>query len=93
MSGSFENRELTDFVHLKYMRWEKHILQDPGIMFGKAVIKGTRIRVELILEKLGSNFSFDEILQAYPRITREDITACLFYAANNAKHEKVIAIK
>jgi len=71
------------------MNWQEHITSDPKIMFGKPVIKGTRIPVELILEKLGYNYSFKELLEAYPRITNEDIQACLFYAAENVKFEKV----
>jgi uncharacterized protein (DUF433 family) len=74
------------------MNWKKHISSDPDILFGKTVIKDTRIPVELILEKLAASYSFEELLQAYPRLTLADIQACLLYAADNAKHEKVLAI-
>jgi len=46
-----------------------------GIMLGKPVIKGTRITVELILTKLASGFSFEEILKSYDHLTNEDILA------------------
>lgn len=49
-------------------------------MVGKPVIKGTRITVELILEKLASGESIDDILASYPHINREQILACLEYA-------------
>ena len=61
-------------------------------MFGKTVIKGTRIPVDLILEKLGSGYSFEELRAAYPRITDEDIKACLLFAADNSRHEKTLAV-
>lgn len=53
---------------------------NPKIMVGKPVIKGTRITVELILEKLASGESIDDILASYPHINREQILACLEYA-------------
>lgn len=72
--------------------WREHLSSDPSILFGKLTIKGTRIPVELILEKLAANYSFNELMQAYPRIKEEDIQACLIFAAENAKHEKTLAI-
>lgn len=74
------------------MNWREHLSSDPDIMFGKMVIKDTRIPVELILEKLAVSYSVDELKQAYPRITNSDIQACLLYAADSSKHEKTLAI-
>ena len=74
------------------MNWRDHISSDPEIMFGKMVIKDTRIPVELILEKLAGGYSFEELKQAYPRITTIDIQACLLYAADNRKHEKTLSV-
>jgi len=74
------------------MNWQEHIATNPKVMFGKPVIKGTRIPVDLILEKLAFNYSFDDLMTAYPNITIEDIQSCLLYAANNAKHDKVFAV-
>jgi uncharacterized protein (DUF433 family) len=51
-------------------------------MFGKPVIKGTRIPVEIILRKLSQNIFIDKILQDYPHLTLKDIQAALKYAAN-----------
>jgi uncharacterized protein (DUF433 family) len=56
------------------------------------VVKGTRIPVELILEKLALGYSVHELIQAYPRITQQDIWACLSYASYNAKHEKTLSV-
>ncbi len=55
---------------------------DPQVMMGKPVIKGTRITVELILRKLSEGSSEDDLLDAYPRLTREDIRAAIGYAAD-----------
>ena len=56
------------------------IVIDEDIRHGKPIIKGTRITVSTILEFLSAGDSFDEILKAYPSITKEDILACLNYA-------------
>ena len=71
--------------------WQDRIASDPKIMFGKPVIKGTRIPVELILEKLALGETSEYLLQAYPRITREDIAACLFFALHSVKNDLVFA--
>jgi uncharacterized protein (DUF433 family) len=53
---------------------------NPKIMVGKPVIKGTRITVELILEKLASGQAIEDILRSYPHLDREQILTCLEYA-------------
>ena len=55
---------------------------DPKIMFGKPVIRGTRIPVEQILRELGSGASNEDILEAHPHITEADILAVLDYASD-----------
>ena len=68
----------------------KDIIQsDPSIMMGKPVIAGTRITVELILEKLAAGETAEQILQAHPRLTREAIQAALAFAAR-ALHADVV---
>jgi uncharacterized protein (DUF433 family) len=62
------------------MRWQDHIEIDPEVMLGKPVIRGTRITVEVILEKLAADIPVDEILTDYPRLTREDVLAAVDYA-------------
>jgi len=63
------------------MDWREHISSDPSIMFGKPCIKNTRIPVDLILEKLGNGYSIDDLFAAYPKISEEDIKACMLYAS------------
>jgi len=56
------------------------IERNPDIMVGKPVIKGTRITVDLILEKLAADVPIEEILADYPHLTREDVLAAVAYA-------------
>ncbi|MDP2300953.1 MAG: DUF433 domain-containing protein [Ignavibacteria bacterium] len=56
------------------------IVADPKIMMGKPVVSGTRITVELILEKLSFGESIEQVLAAYPNLTREAIFAALSFA-------------
>jgi len=65
---------------------------DPGVMLGKPVIRGTRITVELILRKLSEGATEADLLDAYPRLTREDIQAALAYAADTVAHEESLTV-
>jgi uncharacterized protein (DUF433 family) len=56
------------------------IVVDPDILVGKPVVKGTRIPVELVLKRLAQDPDFAALFEAYPRLTREDVQACLEYA-------------
>ncbi|MEP6513828.1 MAG: DUF433 domain-containing protein [Parafilimonas sp.] len=62
---------------------------NPKVMMGKPCIKGTRITVELILEKLGGGGSIEYLLDAYPHITREDILEAINYATAILKNEDI----
>lgn len=61
-------------------------------MMGKPVIRGTRITVELILRKLSEGASEADLLDAYPRLTREDIQAAIRYAADTLAHEEIVVL-
>ncbi len=65
------------------------IVSDPAVMMGKPVIKGTRITVELILEKLAAGETIEQILEAYPHLTREGIQAALSFAAKTLRSDVV----
>ncbi len=56
------------------------IVSDPKVMMGKPVVAGTRITVELILEKLASGETIEQILDAHPRLTREAVLAAIAFA-------------
>ena len=74
------------------MNWREHIDRDPAVLGGRPKIKGTRISVELILERLGDDWSIDKLIEAYPHITREQIKACLAYAAESLSTDEVVDI-
>jgi uncharacterized protein (DUF433 family) len=69
--------------------WTLHIETDPEKLFGKPVIINTRIPVDLILEKLAIGDTVEDLIDAYPKISKDDITACLLFAADSIKNEIV----
>jgi uncharacterized protein (DUF433 family) len=69
------------------------IESDPSVMMGKPVVRGTRITVELILEKLGAGETVEQLLEAYPRLTREAVQAALAFAARSLKADVVYPLK
>ncbi|MCD4799286.1 MAG: DUF433 domain-containing protein [Methanosarcinales archaeon] len=72
---------------------QRHLIQsDPAIMMGKPVITGTRITVELILEKLGFGESIEQIIEAHPRLTEEKIRAALAFASDALRADVVYPI-
>jgi uncharacterized protein (DUF433 family) len=71
------------------VEWKEYITSDPKILFGKPAIKGTRISVDLILEKLSKGETFDQILESYPHIKKESLLACLSYASDALRNETV----
>ena len=71
---------------------ENLIESNPKIMFGKPVIKGTRITVELILGKIAEGESVEAILSSYPHLTREQILACVDFAKRSLSFETVYPI-
>ena len=66
---------------------EERIDINPEICHGKPRIKGTRIMISIILEWLESGKSFEEIIEAYPKLTREDISAAVRYARKFIEEE------
>jgi uncharacterized protein (DUF433 family) len=71
---------------------ESLIVSDPKVMMGKPVIAGTRITVDLILEKLGSGEPIEAVLEAHPRLTREAVLAALRFAAQALRAEVVYPV-
>lgn len=62
---------------------------DPGVCFGKPCIRGTRIRVSLILDFLANGMSIEEILAEYPQLTKEDVRAAIAYGAEMSRERYV----
>ena len=75
------------------MDWRSRIVADPNVLVGKPVIKGTRISVELVMDLLASGYTPDQIHQQYDHVTTDDIHACLAYAREVLRSERVFALK
>jgi uncharacterized protein (DUF433 family) len=71
------------------MSWQEHISVDAAVLVGKPVIKGTRIAVELVLDLLAAGQDEAAIRASYPGITDDDIRACVAYAADIVRSERV----
>lgn len=72
------------------MEISRHIEINPKIMMGKPVIKGTRVTVELLLEKLSARETEEDILISHPHITGENIKAALAFAAQSLNGENIL---
>lgn len=72
--------------------YKNYIVSDPNILLGKPIIKGSRLTVELILQKLSEGASIDQLLEAYPLLTQEGILAVLAYASDVISNEAIIAV-
>lgn len=69
--------------------YREYITSDPKVLSGKPAIRETRIAVELILDELAGGMTIDEMLEEYPRLTREAIYAALAFAADTLRGEVV----
>jgi uncharacterized protein (DUF433 family) len=74
------------------MEWRNRISIDAKVLVGKPVIKGTRIAVEFVVDLLGRGWTAEQILQEYDHLTAEDIQACLAYASEVLRSERVYLI-
>ena len=72
---------------------EPLIVSDPKVMLGKPVIAGTRITVELVLEKLAAGETIDDILDAHPHLTRDGVQAAIQYAVKVLRAEAIYPIE
>ena len=71
------------------MNWEERITIDPAVLAGKPVIKGTRMAVEFVIDLLGRGWSVERVLREYDHLTPADVQACLAYAGDVLKSERV----
>jgi uncharacterized protein (DUF433 family) len=72
--------------------WEERISVDPAVLVGKPVIKGTRLSVEFVVGLLAQGWSEAEVLRNYPGVTHDDVLACLAYAQDRLKDERVYPV-
>ena len=71
----------------------ERITIDPNVLLGKPTIRGLRISVEQILRALAGGVSHDDLLKDYPELEREDILACIAYAAALVSSERVYPVE
>jgi uncharacterized protein (DUF433 family) len=71
------------------MDWRDRITVDANVLVGKPIVKGTRIAVEFVIDLLGRGWTTEEVLREYDHLTPADIQACLAYASEILKSEKV----
>jgi uncharacterized protein (DUF433 family) len=71
------------------MNWREHIEINPAVLVGKPVVRGTRLSVELVLDMLAAGVPEPEMFANYPRLTPEAVRACLAYASEALKAERV----
>lgn len=67
------------------------IIRDPSVLMGKPCIKGTRISVEVIMRRLATGLTAEQIAGQYPELTREDVLAAAAYAADLLRHDGLVA--
>jgi len=74
------------------MEWRERIEINPQVLVGKPIIKGTRISVEFVVDLLGRGWSTDQVLHEYDHLTAADVQACLAYASDMLKSERVYLV-
>lgn len=72
------------------MNWKDRIEVNPAVLVGKPVIKDTRISVELILDRMADGWTMEDVLAAYPHVSREDVLAALSFASELFKEETLL---
>jgi uncharacterized protein (DUF433 family) len=86
------NNSVVIYVFLN-MNWSERIVSDKTVLLGKPVIKGTRISVEFILERLADGWTEEKILQSYPHLKREDIQAVFAYINDCVKDGLIVELR
>jgi uncharacterized protein (DUF433 family) len=71
------------------MDWKARISVDPRVLVGKPVVKGTRIAVEFVIDLMARGWTTQQILDEYDHLTAQDLQACLSYASDVLKSERV----
>jgi uncharacterized protein (DUF433 family) len=74
------------------MNWRDHIELRPDVLVGKPVLKGTRLAVEFVLDMIAAGVPEAEMLANYPRLTHDGILACVAYASDIVRSERVLPL-
>jgi len=88
------NRYLLDRItsYLIMQHLVNRIGADPRILAGKPTVRGLRISVDQILRSLAAGITHEELLRNFPELEKDDIHACLLYAADSLEHERVTVV-
>ncbi len=73
--------------------WKDRITVNPEILVGKPIIRGTRISVEMLMDRLADGWTMEQILESYPRVTREDVLAAIAFVTEVFREEDYVAIQ
>ena len=73
------------------MNWRDHIVSDPEVLAGKPVIKGTRVSVQLVLERLADGWSEHDLDRSYPKVSPEALHAVFAFASDVLRDEDSVA--
>jgi len=74
------------------MDWRERIAVDPKVLVGKPVIKGTRISVEFVVDLLARGWTPEQVVREYDHITADDVRACLAYASEMLREERIYLV-
>lgn len=73
--------------------WRERITVDPAILVGKPIIRGTRISVELLMDRLADGWTVEQIIDSYPRLTREDVLSAIAFVTEVFREEDYVAVQ
>jgi len=74
------------------MNWQERIIVDADVLDGKPIVKNTRMAVEFVVDLLARGWTVDDVLREYDHLTPDDIQACLAYARDVLKSERIYLI-
>ena len=78
--------------YIEAMDWRQRIEVNPAVLVGKPVVRGTRLSVEHVLGMMAAGVPEADILRNHPRLSHEDILACLAYAAESLGEQRVFPL-
>jgi len=73
--------------------WKGRITVDPNIMVGKPIIRGTRISVDLLMDRLADGWTIEDITASYPRVSRDDVLAAIAFVTEVFREEDYVAVR
>ncbi len=75
------------------MNWKEHIAVDPEVLVGKPIIAGTRLSVQLLLDRLADGWTQEDLLRSYPKLTPQALQAVFAFASEMMRDEEYVALE